>query len=164
MKAITLQKTLFNRGYCYNSNFKGRAEDIYFDSTDDLCFALGYILKNVRRIDAEIPDDRDDVLAEIIPNYPIASGITSGGNDMKWAPQYRIYFNSIYNMPSALKYRLQDDNQMRITGSLFVEACMYVGFNPGNMQDKEMIKEAILEVFCDENEQSAFWDGYGIGW
>lgn len=159
---ITLKKILFDRGYCYNSNFGGRAEDIYFNSIEELCFALGYILKNVRRIDAEIPEDRNEVLSKIIPNYRITSGLTSGGNTMKWGAEYRIYFNSTSNMPSALRGRLQNDNQMRITGSLFVEACMYVGFNPGNSQNDEMIKCAINKIFCNENEQKAFFNGYNV--
>ncbi len=48
---------------------------------------------------------------------------------------------------------------MRITGSLFVEACMYIGFNPGNRQDGDLIIEVIREMF-DEDEQQAFVDGY----
>ena len=156
---VTLRGVLSQRGYSYNTVFAGRAEDIYFNTVEDLCFSLGYILRNVRRFDAEIPADRDAILREIIPNYPISLGTTSGGHDMKWAPQYRIYFQKIYQIPPELKSRLQDDNQMRITGRLFVEACMYIGFNPGNRQDGDLIIEVIREMF-DEDEQQAFVDGY----
>ncbi len=158
---VTLRGTLSKRGYVYNSIFGNRAEDIYFESTEDLCFSLGYILKKVSRIDAEIPEDRNTILSNIVPNYSITQGFTSGGNDMKWAPQYRIYFHSINAIPLSLRGRLQNDNQMRITGSLFVEACMYIGFNPGRIQDSDLIFEVIREVFSDD-EQQAFFDGYNV--
>lgn len=156
---VTLRNVLKQRGYSYNTVFAGRAEDIYFNAVEDLCFSLGYILQNVRRFDAEIPADRDFILRDIIPNYPISLGTTSGGHDMKWAPQYRIYFQTINRIPPELANRLQDDDQMRITGSLFVEACMYIGFNPGNSQDDDLIIEVIREIF-DTDEQDAFWEGY----
>lgn len=158
---VTLRETLCQRGYKYHSIFAHVAEDVYFNTTKDLCFALGYILKNVHRVDAEIPNDRGALLSKILPNYPITTGYTSGGNEMKRAPQYRIYFNTTHNMPQELYNRLQNDNQMRITGSLFVEACMYIGFNPGNMQEKEVISAAIMEIFCNNDEQEAFRNGYG---
>lgn len=157
---VTLQNVLWNRGYTYNSVFHHVAEDIYFTTIEELCFSLGYILKNIHRLDAEIPEGRDALLNTIIPNYPITAGYTSAGNEMKRAPQYRIYFKTRDNMPAKLSARLQNDNQIRITGSLFVEACMYVGFNPGNRQDGEMIKEAIIEIFNSTEEQEAFLNGY----
>ena len=56
---------------------------------------------------------------------------------MKWGKQYRIYFNSIRNMPVELKGRLQNDDKMRLTGSRFIEAGFYIGFVPGSNQDNE---------------------------
>lgn len=156
---VTLRSVLSQRGYNYDTVFRGRAEDIYFKTTEDLCFSLGYILRNVSRFDAEIPTSRNSVLKTILPNYPISQGVTSGGYDMKWAPQFRIYFSSLYGMPRELMNRLQNDAQMRITGSLFVEACMYIGFTPGSCQDNDLIIEVIREVF-DEDEIQAFIDGY----
>ena len=156
---LTLKSVMQQRGYGYISVFGHAAEDIYFNTIEDLCFSLGYILRNIRRFDAEIPEDRYVLLKRVLPNYSITSGFTSGGNEMKRAPQYRIYFRSISNMPSSLRCRLQDDNQMRITGSLFVEACMYLGFNPGNKQDNQIIETVILKVFNNDNEKASFIEG-----
>ena len=88
-------------------------------------------------------------------------GSTSGGNAMKWGKQYRIYFNSIRNMPVELKRRLQNDDKMRITGSSFIEACFYIGFVPGSNQDRDLIFEVMNEIFDDE-EIKFFEDGYKV--
>lgn len=155
---VTLRGILNQRGYNYVSSFTNRAEDIYFETVEELCFSLGYILKNVKRIDAEIPSN-SEILERVAPNYPISPGFTSGGNSMKMAPQYRIYFNTIEGIPPKLEERLQNDPQMRITGSFFVEACMYIGFKPGNTQDKESVFSMISKVF-NEFEQKSFLLGY----
>jgi hypothetical protein len=155
---VTLRGILNQRGYNYVSSFTNRAEDIYFETVEELCFSLGYILKNVKRIDAEIPSN-SEILERVAPNYPISPGFTSGGNSMKMAPQYRIYFNTIEGIPPKLEERLQNDPQMRITGSLFVEACMHIGFKPGNTQDKENIYD-IISKFFNESEQKYFQSGY----
>ncbi|WP_339055598.1 hypothetical protein KSU07_11855 [Fusobacterium animalis] len=155
---VTLRGILNQRGYSYDSFFTNRAEDIYFETVEELCFSLGYILKNVKRIDAEIPLN-SEVLGKVRPNYPITPGFTSGGYSMKMAPQYRIYFNTVDKMPLKLAERLQDDLQMRITGSLFIEACMHIGFKPGNIQCKESVFSMISKVF-NESEQKSFLLGY----
>lgn len=144
---FTLRDILQTRGYNYKSAFTDRAEDIYFQNINDLCFSLGYILKHIKRIDAEIPEEQIAELLRVIPNYPIKKGVTSGGNAMKWAPQYRIYFNSIVNIPNALKDRLQNDTMMRMTGSKFIESCFFIGFLPGNNQDIFLICTSILKLF-----------------
>lgn len=144
---FTLRGVLQTMGYNYKSAFTDRAEDIYFQSINDLCFSLGYILKHIKRIDAEIPEEQIAELLRVIPNYPIKKGVTSGGNAMKWAPQYRIYFNSIVNIPNALKDRLQNDTMMRMTGSKFIESCFFIGFLPGSNQDIFLICTSILKLF-----------------
>ena len=144
---FTLRDILQTRGYNYKSAFTDRAEDIYFQNINDLCFSLGYILKHIKRIDAEIPEEQIAELLRVIPNYPIKKGVTSGGNAMKWAPQYRIYFNSIVNIPNALKDRLQNDTMMRMTGSKFIESCFFIGFLPGSNQDIFLICTSILNLF-----------------
>lgn len=155
---VTLRGILNQRGYSYDSFFTNRAEDIYFETVEELCFSLGYILKNVKRIDAEIPLN-SGVLEKVTPNYPISPGLTSGGNSMKMAPQYRIYFSTIEGMPLKLKERLQSDSQMRITGSLFIEACMNIGFRPGNTQNEKNIFNIISQIF-NKSEQKYFLLGY----
>lgn len=158
---ITLMSVLRQRGYGYNSIFGNVAEDICFKDTVDLCYALGYILRNNKKFDAEIPVD-SSIVQQIRPNYPIQNGYTSGGNLMKRAPQLRIYFHSTVNMPLSLKARLQNDDKMRITGSLFVEACLHLGFIHGKFQDEELIKEVIAEIFVNDNEREAFFNGYSM--
>ncbi|GHV91270.1 hypothetical protein AGMMS50268_17730 [Spirochaetia bacterium] len=160
---MTLHDSLRGTAYAYVSKFGDKAEDIYFESTEELCEALGYILHNIKRIDAEIPDDQYAALSAIFPNYPIQNGLTTGGNKMKRAPQYRIYFNTIRNMPAKLRGRLQNDNQMRITGSLFVEACFFIGFVPWYpTQNKNQIQMAVSSVFPKSSEQQAFMQGYNL--
>ncbi len=155
---ITLKKVLKQKGYDYETVFSKRAEDIEFDKVENLCFSLGYILRNVKKIDAEIPID-STVLDKITPNFPITSGSTTGGHKKKWAPEYRIYFKTIYQIPLELKKRLQDDNQMRITGSLFIESCMHIGFKHGNIQNEDLIIGVIKKIF-NTNEQKSFFEGY----
>jgi hypothetical protein len=156
---FTLRGVLQTMGYNYKSAFTDRAEDIYFQSINDLCFSLGYILKHIKRIDAEIPEEQIAELLRVIPNYPIKKGITSGGNAMKWASQYRIYFNSIVNIPNALKDRLQNDTMMRMTGSKFIESCFFIGFLPGSNQDIFLICTSILKLF-NSGELFYFVCGY----
>lgn len=156
---FTLRSVLSQRGYNYESFLDGRAEDIYFKTVNDLCYSIGYILRHARRIDAEIPEKQISEILRVIPNYPITMGSTSGGNAMKWGKQYRIYFNSIRNMPVELKRRLQNDDKMRITGSRFIEACFYIGFVPGSNQDRDLIVEVMNKIFDDE-EIKSFKDGY----
>ena len=116
-------------------------------------------MRHVQRIDAEIPEEQISEILRVIPNYPITTSYTSGGNVMKWGKQYRIYFNSIRNMPVELKGRLQNDDKMRLTGSRFIEACFYIGFVPGSNQDRDLIFEVMNEIFDDE-EIKFFEDGY----
>lgn len=156
---FTLRSVLLQRGYCYQTFFTNRAEDIYFETVNDLCYSIGYILRHVQRIDAEIPEEQISEILRVIPNYPITTSYTSGGNVMKWGKQYRIYFNSIRNMPDELKGRLQNDDKMRLTGSRFIEACFYIGFVPGSNQDRDLIFEVMNEIFDDE-EIKFFEDGY----
>ena len=144
---VTLRSVLLQRGYNYKSFLGGRAEDINFETVNDLCYSIGYILRHVQRIDAEIPEEQIAELLRVIPNYPIKKGVSSGGNAMKWAPQYRIYFNSIVNIPNALKDRLQNDTMMRMTGSKFIESCFFIGFLPGSNQDIFLICTSILKLF-----------------
>lgn len=156
---ITLEKELSRRGYSYKSIFGCKAEDVYFESIEDLCFALGYIVKHVERVDAEIPDNFSTT-SKMGRHYSITNGVTSGGYVMKEAPQFRIYFKTISQMPDELRERLQNDDKMRITGSRFVEACMKIGFVPGADQNKKEIQSKILEIFHEENEKEAFRAGY----
>ena len=124
-----------------------------------LCYSIGYILRHAQRIDAEIPEEQISEILRDILSYPIAMGNTSGGNAMKWGKQYRIYFNSIRNMPVELKRRLQNDGKMRITGSRFIEACFYIGFIPGSNQDRDLIFEVMNRIF-DNEEIKYFNAGY----
>lgn len=157
---MTLKEVLNSRGYSYNSIFTAHSYDIDFESTEELCYALGYILKHVHRVDAEIPEQRSDILRMICPNYPITNSYTSGGHPMKWSSQFRIYFETLRNMPQKLRARVQNDSQMRLSGSLFVESLLYIGFDPGEYQNAELIGAAIYEIFDDPNEQQAFEEGY----
>lgn len=153
---MTLRQELEDRGHYYQSNFE-RAADIDFDTTEELCHTLGYILGHVKRIDAEIPDDKE---AEVSPNYIINNGTTSGGNEMKRGSQYRIYFNNIENLPCKLRGRLQNDGQMRMTGSAFVESCFEVGFQPGCLQNDNLIRNTVNSYFTTQEERRAFEAGY----
>jgi hypothetical protein len=83
---------------------------------------------------------------------------------MKWGKQYRIYFDTVRNMPTELLQRLQNDDQNRITGSRFVEACFFVGFAPGSRynQNMQLIREAIDEIFPNDSEQEAFERGMSL--
>ena len=158
----TLKQTLQSRGYGYTTIFKGRAEDIYFNSVEEICETLGYICRNIKHFDAEIPEAHIRLIRTIIPNYPISSGVTSGGHDKKWAPQLRIYLQTTNNCPESLLSRMQNDKLMRFTGSLFVEACFFLGFLPGNAQNYELIQSAINKIFPNESEQKAFMNGYRL--
>lgn len=156
---FTLRSVLSKRGYDYETFFTDRAEDIYFKTVNDLCYSIGYILRHVQRIDAEIPKEQVSEILRVIPNYPITTSYTSGGNIMKWGKQYRIYFNSIINMPIELERRLQNDDKMRITGSRFIEACFFIGFVPGANQNKDLIFERMEKIFTDK-EIKYFNNGY----
>ncbi|WP_302759282.1 hypothetical protein [Dialister invisus] len=156
---FTLRDTLLQRGYKYESYLGERAQDICFQTVNDLCYALGYILSHIQRIDAEIPQEQVSEIIRVIPNYPITTNYTSGGNDMKWGKQYRIYFNSIINMPIELERRLQNDDKMRITGSRFIEACFFIGFVPGTNQNKDLIFKRMEKIFNDK-EIKYFNNGY----
>ena len=142
------------RGYGYNSQLTNRAQDIFFDNPEELCESLGFILNHIVRFDFEIPANYNPSIG-----YPIANGTTSGGNPMKYGKEYRIYFDTVYNMPPKLRSRLQDDDQNRITGSFFVEACYYLGFRPGSYQNKSQIQSNILSIFSSSSEQAAFANG-----
>jgi hypothetical protein len=159
---ITLKQILQNRGYGYATIFRSRAEDIDFNNVEEICETLGYICRNIKHFDAEIPDTHIQLIRNIIPNYPIRNGTTSGGHGMKWASQFRIYLQTTRNCPQALLSRMQKDNQMRFTGSLFVEACFFVGFLPGYEQNNELIHAAINKIFPNESEQKAFMSGYRL--
>lgn len=156
---FTLESVLSQRGYGYQTFLTNKAEDIDFKTVNDLCYSIGYILRHVQRIDAEIPEEQISEILRVIPNYKITTNNTSGGNVMKWGKQYRIYFNSIKNMPFELKGRLQNDDKMRLTGSKFIEACFYIGFVPGPKQDKKLIFKVMNKIFYDE-EIEFFKDGY----
>ena len=156
---FTLRSVLLQRGYDCQTSFTDRADDICFKTVNDLCYSIGYILRHVRRIDAEIPEERISENLGVIPNYPIATNYTSGGNVMKQSIQYRIYFNSIKNMPFELKGRLQNDDKMRLTGSKFIEACFYIGFVPGSNQNINLIFKVMNKIFDDE-EIKFFEYGY----
>ncbi|MCM1222033.1 MAG: hypothetical protein NC548_46935 [Lachnospiraceae bacterium] len=152
---VTLKDVLRNSGVNYTSAFSYRAEDIYFDDTVELCCALGYILGHYKKFDFEIPED----LPQISGCYEITNGDTSGGNEMKYSSEYRIYFQTIENIPDKLRERLQNDRKMRMTGSLFIEACACLGFVPGCDQNACAIQTNILSLFKDQEEQSAFYLG-----
>lgn len=143
---ITLKQELNNRELVYNSIFTNRAEDVYFKSIEELCFSIGYTLKHVRRVEAEVP-------VRLAKDF----GYTIYGD--KQASQYRIYYDTIVNMPPALATRLQCDDKMRITGSLFVEACMYLGFLPDYVNESE-IEVRFKRIFSNDNETQAFNEGY----
>lgn len=150
----TLRSELSARGYRYQSVLSKRAEDIYFDNTEELCESLGFIVKHIVRFDFEIPENFNPTFG-----YPITDGITSGGNPMKFGRQYRIYFDTIHNMPPKLLDRLQNDNQNRITGSFFVEACYYLGFRTGSYQNFSLIANNINTIFNSSLERNAFTYG-----
>ena len=152
---VTLRDVLSYNDVNYTSAFSYRAEDIYFNDTSELYFALGYILSHYKRFDFEIPDD-----LQIIPGcYEITNGYTSSGNEMKYSGEYRIYFRNIENIPDKLRERLQNDNKMRMTGSLFIEACACLGFVPGYAQNERAIENTILRLCNSKMEQDAFYLG-----
>ena len=153
----TLREELNSRGYGYSSQLTNHAQDIYFDDPEELCESLGFILKHIERFDFEIPENYNPPIG-----YPIANGTTSGGNPMKYGKEYRIYFDTVRNMPPKLRSRLQNDKQYRITGSFFVEACYYLGFQPGSYQNKSQIQSNILSIFSYTSEQGAFADGLNL--
>lgn len=150
----TLGVELSVRGYRYVSFLSNRAEDIYFDDAEELCESLGFILNHIVRFDFEIPANYNSPIG-----YPITNGSTSGGNPMKYGREYRIYFDTTNNMPAKLAKRLQKDNQKRITGSLFVEACYHLGFQPGSSQNRKQIQNRIMSIFTSRSEQDAFKHG-----
>ena len=153
---ITLRQMMNMRGFRYSSFFGGRAEDIYFDSPEKVFLALGYIISHCRRFEFEIPENDPQTYR----SYPIANGLTSGGYTMKQKSQYRIYFDTTDNMPVELFNRLQNDNNRRITGSLFVEACHHLGFVAGVYQDYRNIEMNIRSMIRTPSEEDAF--EYGL--
>lgn len=153
--AITLKEALEERGICYDSSLSNHAQDIAFYNTEELCESLGFILKHIVRLDIEIP--ANDYSSN---GYPIANGITSGGNKMKYGNEYRIYFDTTYNMPDKLLKRLQNDTKNRITGSRFIEACTHLGFQHGIVQNKRQICSNIVSIFSSTKEIDAF--NYGL--
>lgn len=150
----TLGEELASRGYSYRSVLGKRAEDIYFDSAEELCESLGFIVTHITRFDIETPQNLNPAAG-----YPITNGTTPGGLPMKFGSQYRIYFDTTYNMPSKLRGRLQNDNQNRITGSRFVEACLRLGFRAGTWQDRQSIIRNIGAIFNSRSERAAFAAG-----
>lgn len=155
---MTLRDLLADNGIRYASSFSNRAEDIDFDDEEELFEALGYILNHYQRFDFEIPDDH-----RMLHNaYPIANGMTAGGNEMKYSGEYRIYFRTIRNMPDKLHRRLQNDNRNRITGSLFIESCYYLGFEPGSTQNEALIETRIHDLTQNDAEEEAFNRGYNL--
>lgn len=160
---MTLCELLFSKGIIYTSNFKTRAEDISFNSNEELFESLGYILSHVKRIDFETPSDHKIELANNASNYTIENGTTTGGHQMKYASQYRIYLSNINNIPLKLRNRLQKDSQMRITGTLFIEACKCLGFKHGSQQDIDAIYNYITQFLISTcSEQAALDRGYNL--
>ena len=150
----TLKEELWSRGVVYNSTLTSRAQDIIFNDSRELCESLGFIVNHITRFDFEIPANYNPSIG-----YPITNGTTSGGNPMKYGREYRIYFDTKTNMPLKLAQRLQNDSQIRITGSFFVEACSYLGFTPGSYQNTQQITNKILSIFTSPTEQMAFNHG-----
>ncbi len=144
---MTIKDALALSGYTYQSRFTMRADDIDFNSTTDICYSLGYILGHLNRIDVEIPEEQ----SQIKGSYPISNTVTTSGNKMKQAPQYRIYLTTTRNIPPELAGRLQNDSQNRITGSRFVEACLQMGFVPGNVQNPTAIRSKVAACFSQQD-------------
>lgn len=155
---ITLWRLMNMRGIHYRSSFGGRAEDIIFDSSERVFLSLGYLLSHCRRFEFQIPEND----TQTYRSYPIANGKTSGGYIMKQTSQYRIYFDTTRNMPDELYGRLQNDNNRRITGSLFVEACYYLGFVAGVVQDYRNIEMNIRSMIKTTSEEDAFEYGLNL--
>ncbi len=155
---MTLGALMNKRGILYNSVFNQRAQDIEFESSEDIFYSLGFIVNNCQRFEFEIPEDE----IQTYMSYPITEGVTSGGYKMKQARQYRIYFKTTLGMPEKLKERLQDDSHRRMTGSRFIEACYYLGFCAGNKQDTRNIIMNIRSLIQDEVEQRAFEEGLNL--
>lgn len=157
---VTLSSILDNN--MSNENKHGpRALDIEFQSNEELCYAIGYIVKNLKRIDAEIPA-REIRASTSKAAYEISEGVTKGGHHMKLAAQYRLYFKSINNIPHSLNERLQSDKRKRMTGSKFIASCIKLGFCVGNAadQDFDRIVKHMNELFS-EKEMRHFQLGYG---
>ncbi|MCR4618264.1 MAG: hypothetical protein K5669_08795 [Lachnospiraceae bacterium] len=153
---MTLGELMNIRGIRYNSIFGHRAEDIDFDNPERIFYCLGYIVNHCRRFEFEIPEERTQTYG----SYPIANGLTSGGHTMKQSNQYRIYFDTLNNMPPELRSRLQHDNNKRITGSRFIEACYYLGFVAGSYQDSRNILMNIQSIVNTPSENQAL--GLGL--
>ena len=71
-----------------------------------------------------------------------------------------MYFKALDNMPEKLLARVQNDNLKRMTGSRFIEACFFIGFEPGRNQDVREIMKNARNIF-NEEEFDAFIEGYG---
>lgn len=155
---MTLCELMNIRGIRYNSIFGHRAEDIEFDNPERIFYCLGFIVNHCRRFEFEIPEERTQTYG----SYPIANGLTSGGYVMKQTNQYRIYFNELNNMPPELCSRLQNDNNKRITGSRFIEACYYLGFVAGSYQDSRNILMNIQSLINSQSENQALVYGLSL--
>jgi hypothetical protein len=157
---VTLRQELANRGIRYASKLDTqKAEDIVFDTSVELCEALGYIAKCISHLDGEYPEDK----AEISDwNMPIKDGITSGGNKKKWGREYRVYMRTKNNCPQKISERLHRDSYNRFGGGLFVEALLLCGFRSGHSQNISTIQNTVFNIFTDPAEQAAFINGYNL--
>lgn len=158
---ITLGRLMSMRGIRYRTEFSSRAVDIIFDSSERIFLSLGFLVNHCKRFEMEIPENE----TQSFRSYPITDGITTGGYVMKQAPQYRIYFDTDYNMPDELFDRLQNDRRssvIRMTGSLFCEACNHLGFVAGSYQDRRIIDMNIRKLIRTQSEADAYEDGLDL--
>lgn len=132
---MTLRELMNKRGIRYNSIFGYKAKDMYFETSDRIFCALGFLLSHCQHFEFEIPEND----TQTYRSYPIANGRTSGGHIMK-----------------------QKDHYRRITGSLFVEACYYLGFVAGVGQDYRNIEMNISSLIQTQQEEDAFKYGFNL--
>jgi len=99
-------------------------------STQDKNSVVNFLTNNCK-IDLEEPRRNGSTVPG---SYPIADGTTTGGYDMKFGKEYRIYVKNITNIPPFLDAELKErGTKNRIGGSDAIRAIMmYAGFNVGN--------------------------------
>ncbi|MCL2187390.1 MAG: hypothetical protein FWC16_01135 [Defluviitaleaceae bacterium] len=155
----TLSNELYLRGISYNSLLTNRANDILFSDVLELCEVLGYIARNVSHIDGEYPQG---IAVPRDWNMPITDNITSGGHEMKWGRQYRVYLGSVVNCPPIIRQRLHNDQHNRFGGSRFVEALLACGFTPGYGNNANIVMQTLVRIFTSTNEQNALTQGFNL--
>ena len=99
-------------------------------SDDDKNLVVDFLKENCK-IDLESPARNKSTIPG---NYSIEEGTTTGGYDMKFGEEYRIYIKNITGIPPFLNAELKErGTRNRIGGSDAIKAIMaYADFRVGN--------------------------------